>query len=97
MSRIGKLPISIPESIKISLNLNEGEVILESGKTKKNYKVSSGIVVEYKDKQIKLLAKEKNNPNISAKIGMDRSNLKNIVQGMEVPFKIILEINGSWL
>ena len=53
MSRIGKLPISIPESIKISLNLNEGEVILESGKTKKNYKVSSGIVVEYKDKQIK--------------------------------------------
>jgi len=94
MSRIGKLPISIPESIKISLNLNEGEVILESGKTKKNYKVSSGIVVEYKDKQIKLLAKEKNNPNISAKIGMDRSNLKNIVQGMEVPFKIILEING---
>ena len=27
-------------------------------------------------------------------IGMDRSNIKNIVQGMQVPFKTILEING---
>ena len=36
----------------------------------------------------------KNDPNVSAQIGMDRSNLKNIVQGMQSPFKIILEING---
>ena len=27
-------------------------------------------------------------------VGMDRSNIKNIVQGMITPFKIILEING---
>ncbi len=92
MSRIGKLPISIPETIKVSLNNNE--VILESGIVKKNYKVSLGINIEYKDKQIKLTAKEKNNTNVSAQIGMDRSNLKNIVQGMQAPFKIILEING---
>jgi large subunit ribosomal protein L6 len=92
MSRIGKLPISIPETIKVSLNNNE--VILESGIVKKNYKVSLGINIEYKDKQIKLTAKEKNNTNVSAQIGMDRSNLKNIVQGMQTPFKIILEING---
>jgi large subunit ribosomal protein L6 len=91
MSRIGKLPISIPETIKVSLNNNE--VILESGIVKKNYKVSLGINIEYKDKQIKLTAKE-NNTNVSAQIGMDRSNLKNIVQGMQTPFKIILEING---
>jgi len=92
MSRIGKLPIAIPETIKISLNNNE--IILESGKIKKNYKVSSGIDIEFKDKQIKLLAKNKNEPNISAKIGMDRSNLKNIVKGILSPFKITLEING---
>jgi large subunit ribosomal protein L6 len=91
MSRIGKLPISIPETIKVSLNNNE--VTLESGIVKKNYKVSLGINIEYKDKQIKLTAKE-NNTNVSAQIGMDRSNLKNIVQGMQTPFKIILEING---
>ena len=92
MSRIGKLPITIPETIKISLNNNE--VTLESGKIKKNYKVSSGINIDFKDKQIKLFAKEKNDSNVSAQIGMDRSNLKNIVQGMQSPFKIILEING---
>jgi len=91
MSRIGKLPISIPETIKVSLNNNE--VTLESGIVKKNYKVSLGINIEYKDKQIKLTAKD-NNINVSAQIGMDRSNLKNIVQGMQTPFKIILEING---
>ena len=92
MSRIGKLPISIPENIKVSFNNNE--VILDSGKLKKNYKVSSGVSVDFKDKQIKLIAKEKNDPNVSARIGMDRSNLKNIVQGMQAPFKIVLEING---
>lgn len=92
MSRIGKLPISVPDNIKVSLNNNE--VTLDSGKIKKNYKVSSGVLVEHKDKQIKLVAKEKNDPKISAQIGMDRSNLKNIVQGMQSPFKIVLEING---
>jgi len=92
MSRIGKLPISIPETIKVSLNNNE--VTLESGKIKKNYKVSLGINIEFKDKQIKLTSKDKNNLNVSAQIGMDRSNLKNIVQGMQSPFKIVLEING---
>ena len=92
MSRIGKLPISIPENIKFSLINNE--VVLDSGKVKKNYKVSSGIIVDYNDKQIKLVPKDKNDPNVSAQIGMDRSNLKNIVQGMQSPFKIILEING---
>ena len=46
MSRIGKLPISIPENIKVSLINNE--VILESGKVKKNYKVSSGIIIDFK-------------------------------------------------
>jgi large subunit ribosomal protein L6 len=92
MSRIGKLPISVPENIKISFNNNE--IILDSGKIKKNYKVSSGVVVDFKDKQIKLTAKEKNDTSVSARIGMDRSNIKNIVQGMQSPFKIILEING---
>jgi large subunit ribosomal protein L6 len=92
MSRIGKLPLSIPETIKVSLNNNE--VTLESGKIKKNYKVSLGINIEFKDKQIKLTSKDKNNLNVSAQIGMDRSNLKNIVQGMQSPFKIVLEING---
>jgi large subunit ribosomal protein L6 len=92
MSRIGKLPISIPENIKVLLNNNE--VTLDSGKIKKNYKVSSSVLVEYQDKHIKLTAREKNDPNVSAQIGMDRSNLKNIVQGMQSPFKIVLEING---
>ena len=78
MSRIGKLPISVPENIKISFNNNE--IILDSGKIKKNYKVSSGVVVDFKDKQIKLTAKEKNDTSVSARIGMDRSNIKNIVQ-----------------
>ena len=45
MSRIGKLPISIPENIKVSLINNE--VILESGKVKKNYKVSSVIIIDF--------------------------------------------------
>jgi large subunit ribosomal protein L6 len=32
--------------------------------------------------------------DISKFVGMDRSNIKNIVQGLQTPFKTILEING---
>ena len=42
MSRIGKLPISIPENIKVLLNNNE--VTLDSGKIKKNYKFNIRII-----------------------------------------------------
>lgn len=92
MSRVGKLPVIVPDNIKVSISGNV--VTLDSGKVKKTYTVSNGVKVEFAEKAIKVSAVDKKTPDISMFVGMDRSNLKNIVAGMQNPFKIVLEING---
>jgi len=92
MSRVGKLPVAIPDNIKIALN---GRIItFDNGKSKKTYEVSKGVKVSFENKEIKVAAENKETPKISMFVGMDRSNIKNLVLGMQVPFKTILEING---
>lgn len=92
MSRVGKLPVVIPDNIKITVDRDV--INLDSGKVKKSYRVSSGVGVEMFDKKIKLFAIDKTVPDISMFVGMDRSNIKNIVLGLQAGFKTILEING---
>lgn len=92
MSRIGKLPIMVPDNVKITLDKNK--VYFDSGKNKKIYEVSSGVEIEFNNNQLKLLSSDKSSKNLSMKIGMDRSNIKNIVHGLTNQFKIVLEING---
>lgn len=92
MSRVGKLPVTIPESIKVSIS---GDIInFDNGKIKKSYKVSKGVKVELVDKTLVFTAIDKNIPDISMFVGMSRSNVKNIVSGLQTPFKTVLEING---
>lgn len=92
MSRVGKLPITIPDNIKVTL---DGDTLnFDSGKAKKSYKISSGVKVELDDKKIKLSAANKSISKISMFVGMNRSNINNIVQGLIEPFKTVLEING---
>lgn len=92
MSRVGKLPVAVPSNIKLVIDKNT--IIFDSGKIKKSYTVTSGVKIEFQDGLIKLSAENKSTPGISMFVGMDRSNIKNIVQGLKEPFKTILEING---
>jgi len=91
MSRVGKLPIKVPNNITILVNGDD--ISFDSGKIKKTYKVSVTVRVIYADSSIKLVAKDGVN-KASTDLGMDRSNIKNIVAGMIASFKITLEING---
>jgi len=92
MSRVGKLPVIIPDNIKVSLL---GDTLtFDAGKVKKTYQLSSGVKAEIENKQIKLSAIDKSVPKISMFVGMNRSNIKNIVIGMGAPYKSTLEING---
>ena len=92
MSRIGKLPVQVPDNVKVAI---AGDIInFDSGKIKKSYKISTGVQIEFDGKSIRFSAKDKKMPGISMFVGMDRSNVKNIAQGLKEPFKIILEING---
>ena len=92
MSRIGKLPITIPSNIKVSAS---NEVLtFDNGKVKKEYTVSKGVKIDLDSGIIKLSALDKNTPKISMFVGMDRSNINNIIKGMQSPFKTTLEYNG---
>lgn len=92
MSRVGKLPVKLPENIKVAVNDNV--LIFDNGKVKKTYKVTSGIKITNQNNEIKLTADKGAVSDISKFIGMDRNNIKNIVLGLKEPFKVTLEVNG---
>ena len=92
MSRVGKLPINIPNTIKVSIS---GDVIsFDNGKVKKTYQTSPNVKAVFENDQIKLSATDKSIPDASMFVGMNRSNINNIVKGLQTPFKTVLEING---
>lgn len=92
MSRVGKLPVIIPDNIKVVIDKNV--INFDSAGIKKTYQVTSGVEISFANNQIKLTASDKSIPGISMFIGMDRSNIKNLVAGLKTGFKTILEING---
>ena len=69
------------------------KVNFDNGKVKKSYQIMPSVNISYSDNIIKLSAKE-GFEKASVDVGMDRSNIKNIVLGLQIPFKIVLEING---
>lgn len=92
MSRVGKLPVQVPDNIKVTIEQNV--ITFDTGKTKKTYQLSPGVKAEFADKQIKFSAIDKSISDISMFVGMNRSNIKNLVAGLQNPFKTTLEING---
>ena len=91
MSRVGKLPVLIPEQIKVQV-LGK-EIKFDNGKINKTYNVRPNVEINYSDNHIKLSAKNANKA-YSIDVGMDRSNINNIVCGLIKPFEVILEVNG---
>jgi large subunit ribosomal protein L6 len=91
MSRVGKVPVKVPSNVKIAINGRE--INFDNGKIEKSYTIMPSVVVSYADNLIKLSAKE-GVVRASVNVGMDRSNINNIVLGLSNPFKIVLEVNG---
>lgn len=92
MSRVGKVAIAIPDKIKVSKKGSIIELISENEKV--DYKLTPGVNAEITEKSIKLVA-DKNSPsNIQMFVGMNRSNINNIISGLDKGFKITLEVNG---
>lgn len=92
MSRIGKLPIALSDKVKAEVSDN---IVKISGANKvTEYKLSHGVTAKVEEDQLKIFAVDKSVPKITMFVGMDRSNLNNIVSGLKEPFKAILEVNG---
>ncbi len=93
MSRIGKKPITIKETVNVKL---EGKQIIVSGsKGTLKHTLSDDLSLEIKEGQIILTNKKPDNPKSRSMYGFTRSLLSNMVEGVEKGFSRILKIVGT--
>lgn len=91
MSRIGKMPILIPEGVEVEIKGQEVKIKGQKGELSRN--VLPDIVVEKKGKEIVLSPKRKTK-NSNSFWGLERSLLQNMVTGVTQGFEKKLEIRG---
>ncbi|QIT36547.1 50S ribosomal protein L6 [Wolbachia endosymbiont of Brugia pahangi] len=94
MSRIGAAPINIPAGV--SVECNDGKVLIKSAKAEKELRLCSDIVCQVTDNQLVLSVDQgKDGYNEIKPIwGTYRSNINNIINGIVNGFSVDLEING---
>ncbi len=91
MSRKGKIPISVPKDVKVSID--KGQVLLDGPKGKKDFRIPQGVNVEYKENQL-VVSRYNDVKQSRANHGTARALLVNIVDGITKGHKKELEIRG---
>ena len=91
MSRIGKLPVAIPQGVKGSV---AGHVVsVEGPKGKLSYSVRPGVHVEMAEGKF-VVSQTGSDAQSKADYGTTRATLNNMVQGVNKGWKRLLELNG---
>ncbi len=91
MSRIGKVPVEIPD--KVEVKVNGATVSVKGPAGQLSYDFNKLVKVEVKGKQVIVTPVEKNKEG-SAQWGTARTLLSNMVQGVTKGFTKSLEFNG---
>ena len=91
MSRIGKIPVSIPKDVKVALETSH--VQLEGPKGKSALKIPYGIKIEKTDTQLKVTRLTDTKQN-RANHGTTRASLVNMIEGITKGHRKDLEIQG---
>ena len=91
MSRIGLLPISIPQGVEVKIEENKVTVKGEKGELHRCF--SPDISIALKDGKL-IVARPSNSRVHRALHGLTRNLLANMVEGVSKGFERILEING---
>lgn len=91
MSRVGKLPVAIPQGVTV--NIAGGEISVKGAKGELKEKIASDVVIEMKDNNVVVTPKGKT-PRARAQWGMSRANIYNMVHGVSQGFSRKLEIQG---
>lgn len=91
MSRIGKLPIEIPQGVKVSLA--DSTVSVTGPKGTLSRKVMSDVDIEIAEKSISVTRRDDSIKSRSAH-GLTRTLISNMVTGVTKGFETALEING---
>ena len=92
MSRLGKLPIELPEGTQAKIE--DGFVVVKGAKGELKEKLNQSIKVNISDKEIKVHVANPDNKKERALWGLYRSLIKNMVVGVIKGYEKKLEING---
>lgn len=91
MSRVGRLPILIPEGVRVALE--EKVIQVEGPKGKLRAEIPAPIQVKMEDKQLKVF-RDGEEKKVKALHGLTRKLIANMVVGVSQGFRRVLEING---
>ncbi|HCU29417.1 MULTISPECIES: 50S ribosomal protein L6 [unclassified Sphaerochaeta] len=91
MSRIGKLPITVPQGVKIAVT--DGVVHVEGPKGKLTCPTRSEVVVTIKGTEVKVAPRDESK-EANAFQGLYRQLINNMVEGVSKGFSRTLLING---
>lgn len=91
MSRIGKLPITIPETVQVEVNGSTVTVKGPKGELKREF---SPLIKITKDDGVLVVARSSEDANVRALHGTTRALLHNMVYGVSTGFTIELEVDG---
>ena len=91
MSRIGKMPIAIPDKVKVEIKGQK--VLVEGPKGKLDFELHRRTSAALKDKQI-VVSRQDDTAESRALHGLGRAILNNMVKGVSAGFVRKLEIQG---
>jgi large subunit ribosomal protein L6 len=91
VSRIGKLPITIPNGVKVAID--NGAVRLEGPKGKLETAIPDGIKVKVEGNLVRV-ERQTDQRKFRALHGLTRKLIANMAQGVSQGFNRVLEING---
>lgn len=91
MSRIGRLPISIPQGVKVTLE--DRAIRVEGPKGKLRTEIPTVVQVKVDGSQIRI-GREAEERKVKALHGLTRKLIANMVEGVSRGFSRVLEING---
>jgi len=91
MSRVGKLPVEIPQDVQV--NLTEKEITIKGKLGELNFPLVSDVKVVHGDNQVKVTPAN-DSKEARALWGTYRNTIGNMVKGVSTGFEIRIEING---
>ena len=92
MSRIGKLPIKIPDGVQVKLEGNNVDVTGPKGNL--SHQVNPGISITIVDEGVVVSCKKENDRVQRALWGLNRSLVANMILGVSTGFNCDLEVMG---
>ncbi len=91
MSRIGKLPVLIPDGVKV--DLHDRVIRVEGPKGKLATEIPPGMQIKTEENRLRV-TRETDERRLKALHGLTRKLIANMVEGVSRGFNRVLEING---